>query len=302
VLPPAPGLAAFVINRTVATSLDSLRRRCEQAAAAAGWQPLLLETADDEHGTGLAREALAAGARLMFAAGGDGTVRACAEALAGGPVPLAVIPLGTANLTARALGVPRRPAAALAAGFGGRERRIDLAAADGMTYAAMAGIGLDAAVVGATPALLKQRLGWLSYAAAGASRLPGRRTGFSVRLDGGEPLRVLARCVVAGNTGLLPGGFSLLPAARLDDGMLDVGILAPAGPLGWLRLARRVLSGSGPGDERLWRLRARRAEITADAELPREADGELIAPGRSLTAEVLPAALTVRVPAPAAPR
>ena len=58
--------------------------------------------------------------------------------------------------------------------FGGRDRRIDLASADGMTFAAMAGIGLDAAVVGATPAVAKRLAGWPAYAAAAAGQLHGR--------------------------------------------------------------------------------------------------------------------------------
>jgi diacylglycerol kinase family enzyme len=211
-------------------------------------------------------------------------------------VPLAIVPLGTANLAARALGLPRRLDQVLAVAFRGRDRRIDLAEADGMPYAAMAGIGLDAAVVGATPRLLKERFGWLGYAAAGAAQLPGRRHEFTVRLDGGPPLTRLARSVAVGNAGLLPGGFALLPGARLDDGVLDVGILAPAGPLGWGRVAYRIITGSGHDDGRLARFQARRVEIQAAADLPREVDGEMIAPGRTLIIEVRPAALLVRAP------
>ena len=111
----------------------------------------------------------------------------------------------------------------------------------------MAGIGLDAEVVAATPRLLKRRAGWLAYAAAGVAHLAGRGERFTVRLDDDEPLARQARCVVVGNAGLLPGGFTLLPQARLDDGLLDVGILAPSGPAGWLRVAHRVLTGSGRG-------------------------------------------------------
>ena len=175
-----------------------------------------------------------------MAAGGDGTVRACAHALAGTGVPLAIVPRGTANLAARALGLPSRLDAALAAGFGGRDRRIDLAGADGMLFAAMAGIGLDAAVVGGTPDVLKRHLGWLAYAAGGVTRLAGRRRMFTLRLDGGPPLARLARSVVVGNVGLLPGGFALLPDARLDDGLLDVADPRPrgAGRLGPGRPAR----------------------------------------------------------------
>jgi diacylglycerol kinase family enzyme len=162
----------------------------------------------------------------------------------------------------------------------------------------MAGIGVDAAVVGATPERLKARAGWLAYAAAGTRHALGRRTAFELRLDGAAPLRRQARSVVVGNAGLLPGGFTLLPGARLDDSLLDVGILAPSSPLGWARVAYRIMAGTGHEDLRLERYRARRVEIRAGRELPRQADGEVISPGRSLTVTVTPAALLVRVPGP----
>ena len=298
--------AAIIINRLRVRDPGRFRRTCHEAARASGWTVEFFETSRSDHGLGLARQAVAGGAQLIIAAGGDGTVRSCAHALAGrtglantgleNTVPLAIVPLGTANLAARALGLPRRLDALLAVAFGSQQRLIDLAEADGMPYAAMAGIGLDAAVVAATPRLLKERFGWLGYAAAGAARLPGRRHEFTVRLDGGPPLTRRARSVVVGNAGLLPGGFALLPDAHLDDGVLDVGILAPAGPLGWGRVAYRVVTGSRRDDRRLERYRARRVDIQAGADLPREVDGEVIAPGRTLIIEVRPAALLVRAP------
>jgi undecaprenyl-diphosphatase len=306
--------AAIVINSSLTRDLGRFRRRCREAAADGGWEPSFLETTLDDRGVGLAGAAVAAGARMVVAAGGDGTVRACAQALAGTQVPLAIVPLGTANLAARALGIPPGIGGSLATAFGGHERRIDLAvaeaaaagpggagttgAAGGLTFAAMAGIGLDAEVVAATPRLLKRRAGWLAYAAAGIVHLPGRGERFTVRLDDDEPLARQARCVVVGNAGLLPGGFTLLPRARLDDGLLDVGILAPSGPGGWLRVAHRVLTGSGRDGRQLERHQARRVEIRTEKELPREVDGEVITPGRSLTVTLLRRALTVRVPPP----
>jgi diacylglycerol kinase family enzyme len=295
--------AAVVVNRTLVRDLGRFRRRCWEAAAASGWEPSFLETTLDDRGLGRARGAVAAGARMVVAAGGDGTVRACAQALAGTQVPLAIVPLGTANLAARALGIPPGTRGALAAAFGGHERRIDLAtagpgdAAGPLTFAAMAGIGLDAQVVAATPRLLKRRAGWLAYAVAGAAHLHGPGVWFTVRLDDGEPLARRARCVVVGNAGLLPGGFALLPRARLDDGMLDVGILAPAGAGGWLRVAHGVLTGSVRDGPQLETHQASRIEIRAETRLPREVDGEVIAPGRSLTVTLLRRSLTVRVPA-----
>jgi diacylglycerol kinase family enzyme len=292
---------AFVINRSLVRDPVGFGRRCLAAARDHGWEPVLAETSQGESGLGLARQAVTAGAGLVFAAGGDGTVRACAQALAGTGVPLAIVPLGTANLTARALGIPVRAGHALQVGFGGRDRLIDLVrVAEGgpgqACYAAMAGIGLDAAVVGAAQAEGKRRLGWVAYLMSGVAHLGMAPREFTVRLDGGEPLTRLARCVVVGNAGLLPGGFLLLPEARCDDGWLDVGILAPAGVLGWPRVAGLVLTHSRRPDGQLERFRARRVEITAETDLPRQVDGEVIAAGRTLTVSVCPGAVTVRVP------
>jgi YegS/Rv2252/BmrU family lipid kinase len=297
---PSPGAgptAAFIVNPTLVRDEDRFALRCRATAAAHGWEPLFLATTRDDRGDGLARHAARAGARLVFAVGGDGTVRACANALAGTGARLAIVPRGTANLAARALGIPRRLDTALAAGFGGEERVIDLGVAEGAGFTAMAGIGLDAAVVDATRRLLKLRLGWIAYAEAGLAHLQGQPHRFTVRLDGGPPMERRARSVVVGNAGLLPGGFALLPDARPDDGVLDAGILAPASLAGWLRVGFRVLTHSRHQDHRLERFRARRVEITAEAELPRQADGEILAPGRSLTVTLRQAALIVRVPA-----
>ena len=308
-------LVAFVVNRTLLRNPPRFLQYCRTAAAEHGWEPWFAPTTGAENGLALTRHAVAAGASLVFAAGGDGTVRACAEALAGTGVPLAIVPLGTANLTARALGVPGRAGPAVDAGFGGRDRQIDLARIDGSCidgscidgsgaggtwFAAMAGIGLDAAVVGATREQLKRRFGWVAYAAAGVTRLALPPRDFTVRLDDAEPLRRRARCVVVANTGLLPGGFTLLPGARLDDGLLDVGILAPSGTWGWVRVAGQVLArGRRPGghpDRAVECFQARRVQVSADVDLPRQVDGEIVAPGRALSVSVCPGALTVRLP------
>ena len=131
--------AAIVINSSLTRDLGRFRRRCREAAADAGWEPSFLETTLDDRGVGLAGAAVAAGARMIVAAGGDGTVRACAQALAGTQVPLAIVPLGTANLAARALGIPSGIGGSLATAFGGHERRIDLAVAEAAAGAAVAG-------------------------------------------------------------------------------------------------------------------------------------------------------------------
>jgi diacylglycerol kinase family enzyme len=210
-------------------------------------------------------------------------------------VPLAIVPAGSANLTATALGLPARTAAAMRVAFTGRDRKIDLAEADGMVFIAMAGLGIDAAVVGATPAVVKRFAGWTAYATAATTQLLRQPVTVTVRLDGGAAMTWLAQSVTVGNSGTLPGGFTIMPAARLDDGLLDVVVLAPGSLAGWAEIGLRVLLRSRRDNVRLARFRARRVEINAQSELPRQVDGEIIEPGRSLTVAVRPGAIVVRV-------
>ena len=294
-----PGVA-FVVNGSLVRGSGRLLALCGEAAARHGWRAEFLVTEKAEDGVTAASSAALDGIDLVVAVGGDGTVRGCAEGLARTGVPLAIVPHGTANLLARTLRVPGHPRAALgvalavAPGTGGVDRTIDLAVADEVPFTAMAGMGLDAAVVAGTR--LKHQFGWLAYAVSGATHLTLPPARFSIRLDGGAPVERTARSVVVGNSGLLPGGFSLLPDARLDDGLLDVGVLAPHGPLGWPRLATRVLARSHHEDRMLERFQARKVEISATTPLPREVDGELVTASHSLTVTVVPGALTVRMP------
>jgi len=300
-----PGVA-FVVNGSLVRGGGRLLALCREAAARHRWRAEFLVTEKAEDGVAAANSAALDGIDLVVAVGGDGTVRGCAEGLARTGVPLGIVPHGTANLLARTLRVPGHPKAALAVALAARggasaggdsagvDKAVDLAVADEVPFTAMAGMGLDAAVVAGTR--LKHQFGWLAYAVSGAAHLALPPTRFSIRLDGGVPLEREARSVVVGNSGLLPGGFRLLPAASLDDGLLDVGVLAPRGPFGWARLAARVLTHSDRRDPMLERFQARKVQITAATTLPREVDGELVSAGRSLTVTILPGALTVRMP------
>jgi YegS/Rv2252/BmrU family lipid kinase len=292
--------AAFVINPAHVHHFEALKHHCQETAADNGWDPELVMTGGASGLTDvydyLSRYTSGGGDRLVFAVGGDGTVRACVNALVCTGAVLAIVPRGTANLFARALRVPRQLRAALEVGFRGERLAVDLALTDGDAFVAMAGMGLDAAVVRSTPRVLKDHLGWVSYAVGALAHLGSRPHEFTLRLDGGEAITRQAHSVVIGNVGILPGGFSSLPGALVDDGWLDVGVLAPEGWFGWGHIARRVLVGGHHADRQFEHFKARRVEVSAITELQRELDGDLIAPGRSLTATIQPKALLVMAP------
>nr|WP_233841490.1 diacylglycerol kinase family protein [Streptomyces microflavus] len=184
--------------------------------------------------------------------GGDGTVRAVADAMAGSGVPLVLVPCGTGNLLVRNLGLPIRPADALAAGLTGEPHALDLGRIEGdgfptVHFTAMAGAGLDAAMLEETSDRAKSALGWPAYVLAGARGLRAPRMRLAVRLDGGPELHRTARMVLVANIGTVQAGAAPVPAARPDDGLLDLAVFDPRGVGGWLRAAGVLLSGKSRG-------------------------------------------------------
>ena len=290
--------ALFVISPAGIRHLHVLERHCREASEAYGWAAELLVTEEGERSAELHHDlslyAEEEGERLVFAVGGDGTVRACAHDLARSGVPLSIVPRGTANLFSRALDLPVDLERALRIGFEGDERLVDVAFAGGQPFVAMAGIGIDAAIVASTPRFFKQHLGWLAYGATGLAYLAGPGHEMTLRLDGGQPFTRRAHAVVAGNVGTLPGGFTILPGAALDDGLLDVGVLEPEGVSGWLRIARLAVTGVEARDH-FEHFRAAKLEVEAEEELPRQLDGDVLLPARSLSVEVQARALLVKV-------
>ncbi|MER5887171.1 diacylglycerol kinase family protein [Streptomyces sp. NPDC001941] len=257
------------------------------------------------------------GVDLVVVCGGDGTVQACADVLSGTGVPLALAPCGTGNLLARNLGLPTDTLTALEEALEGADFGIDVGrlTGDGLTparFTVMVGAGFDAAMVRDASPALKARLGWPAYALSAARHLGDPRMRLTLRLDGGRPLRRSARMVAIGNVGTLQGGLELLPGARPDSGRLEVVLLDPHGPAGWLsaltHLAARALpwrttdpdpaSGdAGPvAGGALEYFTASRVDLRFDRPQAREADGEVLSDGTRLSVAVEPSALRVRLP------
>ncbi|MFD8060060.1 diacylglycerol kinase family protein [Streptomyces cyaneofuscatus] len=309
---PGPGResAVVIVNPTVTDT--ATRDRLRLVLAQRGHKDVaFVETTERDTGGGQAADAVRGGAGLVVACGGDGTIRAVADALAGTGVALAVVPCGTGNLLARSLGLPLDPVDALAAGLTGERRALDLGAisGDGIArthFTAMAGAGLDATVMESTSDRAKSALGWPAYVLAGLGQLRSPRLRLAVALDGGPALHRTARLVLVANIGTVQGGTALVPGARPDDGLLDLALFDPRGAGGWLRVVGVLLRGSRPtgggtangahgGPVEFFTFR--HAELTFTRPQPREVDGDPVTPGRRIIAEVRPGALTVLLPA-----
>ncbi|WP_214408453.1 diacylglycerol/lipid kinase family protein [Sphaerisporangium fuscum] len=285
------------MNPTRVADLERHRAEVTAELARHGWDaPLWLLTTADDPGVGMVKQALSEGVDLVFACGGDGTVRACAEGLMGSGVPLAILCSGTGNLLVRNLQLPAALPDAVRTGVAGETRAIDMGVLDGRPFVAMAGIGLDAAMAESTSDEAKRRIGWFAYVGGVIKHLADRPFGVTLLLDGRIRLRRRARMVLVGNIGRLQGGLPLLPEASPDDGLLDILILAPRTPLDWLRVLGHVLTRSHRYDRRVERYTASRVQIDLDPPVLHECDGDLIGYGTTMTVETRPAALLLRMP------
>jgi YegS/Rv2252/BmrU family lipid kinase len=291
--------SAVVINPTKVVDLEERRRRIKAALAEAGWDPpLWFETTRDDTGAKQTREAVDAGVDVVFACGGDGTVMACVGALVGTEVALAVLPAGTGNLLAANLGLPDDPVAGIEVAVRRGRRKIDVGVVGDRTFAVMAGMGFDAAMVGGAPERLKRRLGWPAYAVSAAKHLRSGPMRVEVRLDDRKPLHRRARSVLVANVGRLQAGIRLLTDAEPDDGLLDVALITPRKLRHWAVLAASVLLRRDR-TPRMEVFRARRVEVISDRPQPRQLDGDVIEPSDTLSVRVVHEALWLCVPQPA---
>jgi diacylglycerol kinase family enzyme len=160
----------------------------------------------------------------------------------------------------------------------------------------MAGLGLDAAIMDGAPDALKARIGWPAYVVAGARQLRYPAVRVDITIDDEEPVRRRARTVVIGNVGSLQAGIPLLPDAEIDDGLLDVVVIAPRRFFGWVPVAIRVIAKRRRTDDRLDRFTGKSVTLKAAHATPRQLDGDTVGAGTELRAEIEPGVLLMRVP------
>jgi YegS/Rv2252/BmrU family lipid kinase len=304
---PSTHEVLVILNPVKIENVEAFRQMLDRRAQELGWNPpTWLQTTIEDPGHSMARRAIEDGVDLVVVCGGDGTVRTVCGELAGSGIPVGVVPAGTGNLLARNLDLPLYLNAAIEVALNGQDRAIDLVRiegdglGDGLTerehFLVMAGMGFDAAIMGGVNERVKAKVGWLAYFVSGIRNIMFPAVRLEVSVDDGPFTRHWARTVVIGNVGFLQAGLPLLPDATIDDGRLDVVIINPARFLHWFRVVARVLSRGKKLDDTVNRMTGRTVHIKAGAETPRQVDGDAIAPGQEIRAEVLHGRLLVRVP------
>ena len=236
----------------------------------------LRQTTHPGHATQLAREALADGATLIAAAGGDGTIAEVAAGLNGAQTPLGVIPLGTANVLALELGLPTAPRQVAAALAFGRTRTLwpGLATSPSGTrlFVQMLGVGLDAQVVHRLPRGLKRCLGRSAYVAQTLREmLRYSYRPIQVRLDG---VQAHAGSVVITKGTLYAGRYLLAPEARPGEPGFSVALFGGTGPGAALAYGGALMLNQLPRAPGMRLLRAHQIEILDNGGLAAQADGD----------------------------
>lgn len=228
-----------------------------------------------------AADAAASGSRAVFALGGDGTIHWAVQGLAGTSTPLGVVPLGTGNDIATAIGHDDPEAGPLiAAVLADRTRVIDIAHAtlEGVerAFLGVLSTGFDSTVNERANALRWPR-GTAKYLRAMVAELP-RFTARAYRVVAdGVTTSGPGMLVTVGNGPAFGGGMKVCPEAVMDDGLLDLTWLSEVGVLEFLRVFPRVYSGTHLSHRAVRTLRAAAFAIDAPGQVA-YADGERLGP------------------------
>jgi diacylglycerol kinase (ATP) len=273
-----------------------LRRHLQQRDRTA-----VVETAGPDDATRIARTAAQAGAALVVAAGGDGTVRAAVNGLmqSHAQCRFAVLPLGTANDLCRSLAIPLNPLAAVHVLDAGAVAQIDVVRAETPTLSTYfvnhAAGGNSAQVAANLTDELKQRWGPFCYL-RGALEVLTHLTGFetTVQFDHDPPETFSLFNIVLGNGRAAAGGLPIAARADLADGLLDVVLIRDGSPLDTATLAAQFVLSDYLASEQVVYRQARRLAIESRPPMPFTVDGDLLS-DEPICFTVEPRALSVVV-------
>jgi YegS/Rv2252/BmrU family lipid kinase len=246
------------------------------------------------HARDLTRAAVARGSRLVMAWGGDGTINEVASALAFGEIPLGIVPAGSGNGLARQLGVKRQPADAIRLAIAAEPRRIDLGELGDRLFVNAAGVGFDAQVASRFNERSGRR-GLMTYALITAKTLRTYEPPeYTITTSEGS-VRLRAIVVTAANSAEFGNGACIAPGARVDDGLLDLVVIAERSRLQTLIGLPRLFNGTVNQVPGCSIRRVTRATIESDRPMTFHVDGEPVTGGTTLLLRIHPAALNVCV-------
>ncbi|MYW02420.1 diacylglycerol kinase [Streptomyces sp. SID3343] len=272
--------------KAASVAADLLRAR--------GLTPHQVSAPGAEEGIARLRAVVRKGVHAVVAVGGDGTVAAALQAVAGTSTPLGVIPIGSGNDFARALDLPLGDVVAATHVVADlHPRDVDLGRVGERWFGTILCSGFDSRV--------NERANRMTWA-GGRTRYNAALVGelgalapvpYELELDG-KPFDVGATLIAVGNSRSYGGGMRMCPDADLSDGLFDVTVVAECGRAELLRVLPKVYSGRHVSHPKVSVHRAATVSLTARG-LSAWADGERLG-ALPITADCVPAAVRVLVP------
>ncbi|GAC1443753.1 MAG: diacylglycerol kinase [Mycobacteriales bacterium] len=249
----------------------------EARLAAAGHGVTRLQGLDGPDASRLCRSAVSDAVDAIVAVGGDGMSHLALQACAGTSTALGIVPTGTGNDLARALGLPLGdPAASAELLVHGAVRSIDAVTCSQQWYGCVLGVGFDGAVNDRANRMRWPR-GRRRYDLAVLAELVRYRpVPFHLTLDGDTREVVDAMLIAVGNAPSYGGGMRVCPGAVLDDGLLEVVVVGPMTRRHFLRMFPKVFAGTHVNDPAVTVHKAREVRIDGPARATAYADGELL--------------------------
>jgi len=268
-----------------------------QRFAAAGITGTVHRTERRGHAAELAAAAVAQGARIVLAWGGDGTINEIGSVVAGTASALGIVPAGSGNGFASELGVPWQPPEAIDVVINGRDRLVDAGEINGRLFFNVAGIGFDAVI--AEQFNLRGTLGkrgMRPYVRIGIREMFRYRAGsYRVTLDG-ETVASNALVISFANGREYGNRIRIAPQALVDDGKLEAMVVEDRGPLARMWARRHLALGTANKAAGI-RLRSiQEARVETDGEIVYHVDGEVGRASGAVTVRIRPRLLKVRVP------
>jgi YegS/Rv2252/BmrU family lipid kinase len=246
------------------------------------------------HARELAQASAQAGVGLVIVWGGDGTLNEVGAGLIGSTTSLGLVPAGSGNGLANALGTPHEPVAALAIAFDGGTRTIDAGTIAGRAFFNVAGIGFDARVARLFNERGAGRRGAWPYVVIGVRE--GCTYGgaeYMVDLDG-DRRTVRALLIAFANGREFGNGIRIAPQAQLDDGVLDVAIVEQRPLLTRFWHARHAAFGTVHLAPNVSVRQIRRAIVTSPEPMEYHVDGEPGIIEGPVEVGIIPGALRVK--------
>ena len=221
-----------------------------------------------------AKQAVHQGAKIVVAAGGDGTVNEVVNGLAGSDVALGLLPIGTMNVFAAELGLPSNNLRKCWETIErGHTRIVDLPMANRHAFVQLAGVGFDAQIVQETSRDFRKQFGPLSYLVA-ATQIASRKPPNLIVESGGK--QQTGSFVLIGNGRYYGGPFVIFKDAKVDDGKLDVMIFKNLGYLDIVRYLSGIVFGTHADMHDVEYFQTRKVVVRSAGDVPVEVDGEVI--------------------------